>query len=210
MSGITYPNAVAPAAERRTISIAVVAALHIAVIYVILAALNIVPSPVSQDGPIHLRFIDKKTVVDPQPPPTIQDGRLIFTHPTAPPANPPPIPFDPGTGGTGTYYPPPQPPGQGIFNPASAVPGTHTIPAFPSLDRRLGHQGAALLNIAIDEQGYVSDASVAQSSGYEGLDMAAIAWVKEHWRYRPAMRDGNAVPSTTRASVVFRLTQTGY
>jgi len=63
------------------------------------------------------------------------------------------------------------------------------------------------LRIAIDEQGNATAAEVETSSGYQELDSAAIAWVKAHWRYQPAMQGGRAVSSATEAVVTFRLNQ---
>jgi protein TonB len=205
MSSIVYPNTVAPAAERRTISIAVVAALHIAVIYTILAALDIVPSPIPEPG-IIVRFFPTKPTVQPPPQPTIAQSTDGFVKPSDPTFPPPDFQVDRSTPGGGLTNPPPG--GQtDTFMSASSVPGTHTIPAFPPLDRRLGHEGTVQLTISIDAGGNVIGASIDRSSGYDSLDAAAIAWVKDHWRYRPAMRNGVAIASSTQASVVFQLTR---
>jgi TonB family protein len=48
---------------------------------------------------------------------------------------------------------------------------------------------------------------VVSSSGHADLDEAAVAWVKSHWRYQPAMQNGGAVPATTNAVVTFTLNQ---
>ena len=71
----------------------------------------------------------------------------------------------------------------------------------------MGHEGTVRLTLALDELGNVSGASVARSSGFAGLDDAAVAWVKSHWRFRPATQDGKPVASTVQADVTFRLTQ---
>jgi protein TonB len=88
-----------------------------------------------------------------------------------------------------------------------ALAATHTIPPYPPLGVRLAHEGTTRLKIAVDEQGNVVSADVVQSSGHEELDSAAIAWVKAHWRYQPAMQEGHAVTATTEAVVTFRLNQ---
>ena len=90
---------------------------------------------------------------------------------------------------------------------AQALAATHTIPPYPSLGIRFGHEGAVRLRIAIDEQGNATAAEVETSSGYQELDSAAIAWVKAHRRYQPAMQGGRAVSSATEAVVTFRLNQ---
>ena len=201
MQAITHP--IAPARERRFVIVALVGALHIAAIYTLLVALDIVPPPIAEPS-TNFRIIPlPQNPTAPPPPPT---GHVVFARPDNPAAVPPPdiqIGQDPGPGAI-TNLPPA---GVDTFVPASALAGTHSTPNYPMLDRRLGHEGVVLLALSIDAQGSVTGACVEHSSGYDGLDAAAIAWVKAHWRYRPAMRNGVAVPEATKASVVFRLTQ---
>ncbi len=58
--------------------------------------------------------------------------------------------------------------------------------------------------IAVAEDGRVTSATVAQSSGYTALDEAALAAVRR-WRFRPATRDGVPISGTVRTAVHFRL-----
>ena len=88
---------------------------------------------------------------------------------------------------------------------AIGVAATHTSPAYPAMARRLGEQGRVELRIFVNTQGQVSDVQVAKSSGSYRLDEAAVEWVKKHWRYRPATKDGKPVESTERAAVIFNL-----
>jgi len=191
------------ARERRFIIVALVGALHIAAIYTILVALDIVPTPLPIT-PVSFRYIpatQPKTTS--QLPPT---GPVVFTRPSDPATPLKPdfqIGSDQGPGAITNLPPGPA----DSFVPASALAGTHSIPDYPVLDRRLNHEGTVHLALSIDAQGAVTGASVDQSSGYDGLDAAAIAWVKAHWRYKPASRGGAPVPATAKASVVFRLTQ---
>jgi protein TonB len=101
---------------------------------------------------------------------------------------------------------PPAPPGP---TPASGITRTHTIPPYPPTSLRLGEQGTVQLRIDIATDGSVSDASVVESSGSSTLDEAAVAWVKDHWRYKPATEEGHAVSSTVEAAVVFNLKHAG-
>lgn len=91
--------------------------------------------------------------------------------------------------------------------PASAVgvAGTHTVPPYPPVARRLSQEGTVRLRIALDDRGAISTVTIAKSSGHETLDTAALQWVKSHWRYRPATRDGQPVASSTVADIVFDL-----
>lgn len=88
---------------------------------------------------------------------------------------------------------------------AAGVTNTHTTPPYPPVARRLGEQGTVILAITVAADGSVSAAQVATSSGVPELDQAALNWVKAHWRYKPAMQGGVAVPSSTQAAVKFDL-----
>lgn len=92
---------------------------------------------------------------------------------------------------------------------AMGIAGTHTIPPYPLLERRLGEQGTVTLSLTISPQGVVTGAEVVKSSGYPGLDQSAIGWVMAHWKYKPAVRNGSPVTSQTTAAVVFNLKTAG-
>jgi protein TonB len=88
---------------------------------------------------------------------------------------------------------------------AVAIEKTHTIPPYPMSARRLNQQGTVRLSLTVSHDGSVSDASVIVSSGTLALDDAALAWVKSHWRYKPATKDGHAVAAIVHANVIFDL-----
>jgi protein TonB len=88
---------------------------------------------------------------------------------------------------------------------ATAVAGTHTTPPYPLIARRLGESGTVRLKIELADTGAVEAVSVILSSGHQSLDETAVSWVKSHWRWRPAMRAGKPVASTTIADIVFDL-----
>jgi protein TonB len=67
-----------------------------------------------------------------------------------------------------------------------------TPPSYPSLSRRLGEEGKAVLRVELDETGQVDRATIKTSSGYARLDEAALAAVR-HWHCNAAKRDGVAV-----------------
>ncbi|HWA30936.1 MAG TPA: energy transducer TonB [Rhizomicrobium sp.] len=89
--------------------------------------------------------------------------------------------------------------------PARAIEGTHTIPPYPPIARRLNLEGVVRLHIALDASGAIESVTVARSSGSEILDKTATDWVSRHWRYRPATRDGKPVASSVLADVRFDL-----
>lgn len=89
--------------------------------------------------------------------------------------------------------------------PAHAVAGTHTIPPYPPVARRLGEEGTVQLRIAIDASGAIRGVDIVKTSGHDRLDQAAANWVAHHWRYRPATKDGKPVASSVLADVKFDL-----
>ena len=68
---------------------------------------------------------------------------------------------------------------------------------------QLESQASVQLILSVTETGTVSGAQIRGSSGFRVLDDIAVAWVKDHWRYRPAMLDGKPVAVTTLAIVIF-------
>ena len=96
---------------------------------------------------------------------------------------------------------------QRVSQPPSLPKPQNCADDYPFFARLMGHEGVSELAFQVLAEGRVSGITVAKSSGYDGLDQAAIAWVKAHWRYHPAMRDGKAVAATTQAEVTFKLTQ---
>jgi protein TonB len=196
--------------SRRYVSVGLVAALHVVVIYGLLVGINVVPNPLQPPGPIDAFVIPKAAPHPPLPRPP--DGPLVTPRVPMPAPNPTPPTIDYGATPQGpTIY---QGPSTGFGNPplgvalaARGITATHTIPPYPPMGVRLGHEGTVRVVIALDEAGNVISAQVETSSGYQELDAAAVAWVKSHWRYQPAMRDGQPVPATTRAAVTFRLNQ---
>jgi protein TonB len=74
---------------------------------------------------------------------------------------------------------------------------------------RLGKEGTVTLSISVSASGTVTDATVVKSSGNDELDQAAIQWVKSHWRYKPAIRNGQPAGGTVQANVRFTLKNAG-
>jgi periplasmic protein TonB len=66
-------------------------------------------------------------------------------------------------------------------------------PAYPRDAVMRGEVGAVLVIIHVSAYGVATGADVAESSGSPSLDKAAVAAVRK-WRFRPAMKEGLAVP----------------
>lgn len=206
-----------PLTPARIASIGFVALLHVLFIYALITGLaqrfvQQIPHEITAE-------VVKPPPEKPQPPPPvevnlpqpamptvqppmvkIQQPRVVthaITTVVAPPA--PPTPAPPVV----VKAPPPAP------TPAKGIMSTHTRPPYPPEALRLSQQGKVLLRMAITADGSVSDASVVGSSGSSALDQAAVEWVKEHWRYKPATQDGHPVATTQEAAIVFDLKNAG-
>ena len=79
-----------------------------------------------------------------------------------------------------------------------------TQPPYPMSSRRIAEEGALLLDILVSADGHVRDAKVSQSSGFDRLDQAAMSEAKQHWRLRPATRNGVPFEQWLTLRVVFR------
>lgn len=62
-------------------------------------------------------------------------------------------------------------------------------PPYPPISKRLGEQGKVVVRVLIGTDGTAQRAEVAESSGFDRLDQAALATVLK-WRYVPGKRGG--------------------
>ncbi len=77
-------------------------------------------------------------------------------------------------------------------------------PEYPRLARRRGYQGTTILEVLVGATGRVLDIRVLNSSGYEILDNAAVASVRE-WLFEPGMKGDQRVEMWVRVPVRFEL-----
>lgn len=128
------------------------------------------------------------------PPPFIPPPDIVVSN-EAPPTNT-------ITNVTNKVAPPPKP---AITEPASiGRPHVCGQRYYPALATRLGHQGTTTLSFKIGTDGSVKDPKVAQSSGFEELDNAAITCAQE-WHYKPAIQSGQPVEVPWEAKVTWKL-----
>jgi len=156
--------------------------------------------------PITVR-VDPNELPRTPPPPLPPDTRIEI--PTVPI---PIIPADPGSpqsATTATTSTPPQsttpPIPVGVDRAAVGITATHTVPPYPPIEQRLGIEGTVTLRLTVGTEGQVTAAEVLKSAGREALDQAARAWIIGHWRYRPALKDGNPAVTQVLASVTYSL-----
>lgn len=65
-----------------------------------------------------------------------------------------------------------------------------------------GLEARVVLQLRVNEQGYVTDVDVSRSSGNEELDEAAL-WIAEQMRFRPAQHQGRTVPALVEVPITF-------
>jgi protein TonB len=91
----------------------------------------------------------------------------------------------------------------GVSHAARALPG-NALPPYPEAAREDGLEGLVRLAVEVDAQGRVSAVRWDARSGVMLLDIAARDAVRL-WRFEPARQDGQAVASTVRVALQFRL-----
>jgi protein TonB len=77
-------------------------------------------------------------------------------------------------------------------------------PAYPAMSRRLREEGRVLLLVRVSPQGHAESVQVRQTSGFERLDEAGLAAVRQ-WRFVPARRGDEPVAATVLVPLVFKL-----
>lgn len=188
--------------QRRAAGAGLVVAMHVGLVLALAYGLNVAITPTEQVVPFDPKILVDDPDIRPPPPvnPKEQTVRVVVVEPDikidAQPSDP---------GRTITASRDGQPTQVSTFRAAVSIMGTHTRPPYPFLAIRNNERGAVALRMTVSESGTVTDAVVLHSSGYPRLDAAAIAWVKAHWRYEPATRDGHPVATTADAKVDFQL-----
>lgn len=76
-------------------------------------------------------------------------------------------------------------------------------PTYPALSLRLGEHGKVVVRVLIGKNGRALDARIAQSSGFDRLDQAALRAVM-NWRYVPGTMDGQAQDMWFDAPISFK------
>lgn len=79
-----------------------------------------------------------------------------------------------------------------------------TQPQYPIDALRNHDEGSVQLLMSLDAQGGIRDVRISHSSRSRSLDRAAMEAVRQ-WQFRPAISNGQPVPSTVTETVDFRL-----
>ncbi|MET0376562.1 MAG: TonB family protein [Rhizorhabdus sp.] len=77
-------------------------------------------------------------------------------------------------------------------------------PRYPFESRRKHEEGTVVVRLLIGTDGRVAQISIAQSSGFERLDQAAVQAIRG-WRWQPIIRDGQPVEVRGLYSMPFTL-----
>jgi len=75
---------------------------------------------------------------------------------------------------------------------------------YPKADKEAGHQGTVIVQAYVDENGDVTEATVKESPGWEGLDKAAIDAIKQT-KFKPALKGEKPVAVYIAVPVKFEL-----
>jgi len=89
---------------------------------------------------------------------------------------------------------------------ADAAGLNNKAPQYPMLSRKRKEQGTVWLLLLVDKNGLVSELKLKTSSGFARLDEAALRAVK-HWKFQPAMKEGQAIDYWYELPVKFSLNQ---
>jgi len=78
------------------------------------------------------------------------------------------------------------------------------LPLYPNMARRRGYEGRTLLRVEVLESGKVGRMEIATSSGFDLLDRAALASVKD-WTFLPGTENGKNMKQWVMVPIKFSL-----
>jgi len=153
----------------------------------------------------------KTEVVKPPPPPPPE-----LLKPPPPFVPPPDISIQTEAAPTNTITvqskvatppPPPQPPAPpkpaGITAPVQIAGGGAVCQSayYPPIAIRLNQTGTSVVTVHIGADGSVQNVDVAESSGHDSLDQAAVKCITSRWRFKPAMQNGQPVATAKQYAI---------
>ena len=188
-----------PGGKNKTMSLGLVIAIHVVIITALIIGLsnNQIARTVMD---ITAAVVAKKVTVQQLPPPPVQLLKPVVS--VAPPipkieiATPPKPVVAPVEPVRAPVQPPTSP---------KEIARTHTLPPYPPLSQRMGEQGTTGLACEIGVDGKPVSCAITHSSGSARLDEAAVSYVKDHWTWAPATRDGKPVAATVQLNIVWDL-----
>jgi TonB family protein len=195
----------------RSSAMAVVIGLHLALISAALVVKTRLP--LIEDVRIQSPYIPDPVVEDVKPAPVVDAGgltreKVVVSLPM------PTIPLDPSED---PLAPSPEadpvvagPAGSGTAFVAPTALVLHitrsTDDYYPPAAVRLGEEGVTEVRVCVSAMGELLQApTVAASSGFRRLDLAAVLWATDALRFTPATQDGQAIAACKGLRVKFNL-----
>jgi len=191
-----------------------VAAIHVAVLFAIARSLGI-GAPLETPEPLITDIYKETRPPEDIPPPPEPNLRVSQNTQILPPPDLPNVAFEQDV----ITELPPDPDFTGRSDTGSDVVQPEIVgvrqdprrplskPQYSARMIREGNQGTIEIEVFVQPNGRVADARVAKSTGFEELDLAAIAEAKRNWRLLPATRDGVPIAQWHRLRVTFRLNE---
>lgn len=203
----------------RTISLVIVAIIHVILGYAFVTGLGIKYVKQAAEQLNVIDVADEPPPPEEEPPPPPPPPPDMPPPPPPPPTAPPPVVSLPSTAPVLAPPPPPSPPPAAPPAPPPAPPvvskaaGARGNPAswitnddYPARALRDEAQGTVAIQWEINTQGRVENCRVTSSSGNKDLDDAACSLIVRRGRYSAALdQDGSPMRSTDRRRVVWRL-----
>ena len=202
------------AVERRPLGalgrMGMVAALHVAALYVIARSVGLV-SVELEKPPIVASVIETPTIKEPPPPlprlERIEQESVVLPQPIID------IPMDVDLEGPITAEFKPLTDLQ--FESGTAEPELIAVrtdprsppsqPPYPAEMIRMDKEGVVGVEVLVSPNGRVADARIFKSSGFSAFDRSTLDEAKRRWRFLPATRDGVPEARWHRLQVVFKL-----
>lgn len=189
------------ASPRRWFSIAVVAVIHVIVIWAFATGLasRLIQRPLEELKAEVVQEKPPEQQKEPPPPPP------EMKQPPPPFVPPPDITIQMETPATNaitqvqSQVAKPQ-----ISAPASVGRPHSCVNMYPPSAQRLNHEGVTTLEFQITTDGSVTGITVAKSSGFQELDDAAVRCAG-NWHYKPAIQNGQPVQVPWKTNVTWNL-----
>jgi protein TonB len=185
-----------------------VIAAHVAVIYAVAVSLGVVEAPPIVE-PLMTVFIETPPPVAepilPEQPPDLAQPQVDVPAPETPQIAPSPETSPVIIPVVADANPPSTPSSPTMVVESTSLTVTRRVdPVYPPASRRMDEHGVVRLRVLVDERGRPREVQVAQSSGFERLDEAAITAVRR-WQFSPAMQESRAISAWTQVKVIFQL-----
>src|SRR3974390_2554872 len=183
-----------PYAPRRAVSLGLVAAFHVVVIWAFVSGLA---NRIVEKLPVDIvTKVEPPKVPDKLPPPYVPPPDIVIQSEV------------PATNAITTQNKVASvPKAAGITAPALIMGGRANCAAnyYPPIAIRLSQEGTVTLSVHIDAEGQVTAADVVNSSGHDSLDQAGVRCVTSAWHFKPAMQSGQPVAVTRQYAIRFVL-----